>query len=305
MDFTAFATRKTREATEAHLVPLVTEADRSASFQVTAIGNDWTRRLYDGDFHVNFRLKAEATRSSDRDVWLPPSGGSSASSVSLVFVQSRDGNTETDNPEELGGGPIDTHLIYEGLSRVAADGVLAGARTAGPNVFFSVWHPQIVALRESLGLARHPAQLLLSGSACLPVDDLLSCNVPSVPVFILTSPDACERLRDAVAKRTWMKLVVADTLAEHLRILREDHGIARISCVGGRTTAPALIDDGLVQDLYLTTTEKSAGKPGTPFYTGARVPAVDLVVRKRGTDRDCPIVFEHLRFGSVPRELTS
>jgi riboflavin biosynthesis pyrimidine reductase len=292
MDFDAFATRKTREATEADLSPLVTEEDRSSELSLTAIGNDWTRRLYDGEFHV----------SVGEDVWLPPSGGSSRSSrssVSLVFVQSRDGNTETDNPEELGGGPIDKHFIYEGLSRVAADGVLAGAKTAGPNVFFSVWHPQLVALRETLGLPRHPAQLLLSGSACLPVDDLLSCNVPSVPAFILTSPAGCERLRDAVAKRTWMTLVVADTLAEHLRILREDHGIGRISCVGGRTTATSLIDEGLVDDLYLTTTEKSAGKPGTPFYTGAQMPRTATVVRKRGSDPQFPILFEHLKFGEV------
>ena len=269
-NFEAFAARKTREAVEAWLLPLTTVEDRSASFQLTQIGNNWTRRLYDGDFHV-----------------------SRSPGVSLVFVQSREGNTEIDNPEDLGGGPIDKHLLYEGLSRIAADGVLAGAKTAGPNVFFSVWHPELVALRDSLGLPRHPAQLLLTGSGCLDVDDLLSCNVPDVPVYLLTSPGGCEHLRDDAARRPWMTLVVGENLTEHLRVLREQHGIGRISGVGGRTTATSLIDEGLVQDLYLTTTEKSAGKEGTPFHAGERMPRMDLVVRKSGSAPQFPIVFEH------------
>ena len=269
MAFDAFAARKTREAVEAPLNPLITEVDRSSEFALMPIGNSWTQRLYDGPFHL------------------------SGDGVSLVFVQSKDGNTVADDPENFGGGPIDKHLVYEGLSRVAADGVMAGAKTAGPNVFFSVWHPDLVALRTSLGLPRHPAQLLLSGSGRVDVDNLLSCNVPSVPVFILTSTTGRDRLRDAAANRPWMTLVVGATLAEQLETLRAQHRIARISCVGGPATATSLIDEGLVQDLYLTTTGKSAGQEGTPFYTGLRTPATELVVRKRGTDSEFPIVFEH------------
>jgi len=46
-----------------------------------------------------------------------------------VFVQSRDGNTGARDPSSLGGGDTDKHLIYEGLSRVASDAVVAGAET--------------------------------------------------------------------------------------------------------------------------------------------------------------------------------
>jgi riboflavin biosynthesis pyrimidine reductase len=269
MDFDAFAARKTREAVEAPLFPLITELDRSSGFSRTPIGNDWTHRLYDGPFHQ------------------------SADGVSLVFVQSKDGNTGADNPEDLGGGPIDKHLIYEGLSRVAADGVMAGAKSVGRTVFFSVWHPELVALRKSLALPRHPAQVLLTGSARADLDELLVCNVPTVPVFILTSPAGRHRLREAAAKRPWMTLVGGATLTEQLQVLREQHGLARISCIGGRTTATSLIDEGLVKDLYLTTTEVSAGEAGTPFYTGGRMPPMERAVRKRGSDPKFPIVFEH------------
>ena len=83
--------------------------------------------------------------------------------MSLVFVQSRDGNTVADNPSTLGGGDTDKHLVYEGLSRVDADAVLAGAATArSERMVFSVWHPELVALRCSLGHRRHPAQVVVT-----------------------------------------------------------------------------------------------------------------------------------------------
>ena len=71
--------------------------------------------------------------------------------IDLVFVQSRDSNTVADNPSTLGGGDTDEHLVYEGLSRVDADAVLAGAATArSERMVFSIWHPELVALRCSL-----------------------------------------------------------------------------------------------------------------------------------------------------------
>lgn len=61
---------------------------------------------------------------------------------SLVFVQTADGNTGAKDPGLLGGGEADKHVIYEGLSRVAADAVLVGANTMRDDAFMlSVWHP--------------------------------------------------------------------------------------------------------------------------------------------------------------------
>src|SRR5262249_18515744 len=141
-----------------------------------AIGNAWTRKLYDGAFHL-----------PDPPADLP--------AVSLVFVQSRDGNTGAAYPEDLGGGPTDKHLIYEGLSRVAADGVLAGAATAvGPNIFFSVWHPELVALRRELGLPRHPAQIVVSKRGHIDLNARLF-NVPCVPVVVIAGPECRNRCR--------------------------------------------------------------------------------------------------------------
>src|ERR1044072_8509276 len=102
--------------------PLTLE-DRSRLFSVSAIGNDWSRLYFDGPFYLH-----------DAPAGLP--------AISLVFVQSRDGNTVAGNPADLGGGPTDLHLIYEGLSGVAADAVLAGSASLGPNTLFTVKHPE-------------------------------------------------------------------------------------------------------------------------------------------------------------------
>jgi 5-amino-6-(5-phosphoribosylamino)uracil reductase len=278
--FSAFCDRKTREADSAALTPFNTVDDRSAACDVVEIGNGWSHDYYDGLFHLS-------ARESD-----------SVPSVSLVFVQSRDGNTGADNPEDLGGGPADKHLIYEGLSRVAADAVLAGAKTAeGEETFFSVWHHQLVALRSALGLPRHPAQIVVTGTGCLDLERSMLFNVPDVPVYIVSTPGGCDTLAHAVSRRPSIELVPmsGEDLHTPLEYLRRERAVRRISAIGGRTTASGLIDAGLVQDLCLTTTARSAGRPDTPLYVGKKQPPeMKLIVRKRGTDPDYPIVFEHL-----------
>ena len=81
-----------------------TVVERVPGTGMIAIGNTWTRGCFDGDFYISVGREP---------------------SLNLVFVRSRDGNTETDDPSQLGGGATDAHLIYEGLSRVDVDGVEA------------------------------------------------------------------------------------------------------------------------------------------------------------------------------------
>ena len=277
--FHAFSERKTREAISARLVPLQTIEDHSASFATQQIGDSWTREYYDGPFHV------------------PSWEKGAAPFVSLVFVQSKDGNTATDHPEELGGGPVDKHLIYEGLSRVAVHAVLAGAKTADDeHTFFSVWHPAFVALRRELGLPRHPAQVIITGRGGMNIDASRIFNVPEVPVYVVAGPIGCRALERVISHRTWVRLVpmTGPDLRRPLEYLRREHGIERISAVGGRTTASALLDQGLVQDICLTTTVRQAGEPNTPLYVGRTPPRTTPIARKRGLDVEYPILFEHL-----------
>lgn len=278
--FDEFVTRKQREAEGATLTPYITEVEHRDS-GLLAVGNAWSMRLFDGDFYVS----------------RPPDPIRAA--CSLVFVQSKDGNTGAKNPSALGGGDTDKHLIYEGLSRVGADAVLAGAETIrGGDMVLSVWHPELVRLRASIGKPRHPIQIVATLQG-MDLEHGLLFNLPDVRVILITVGACAHLMRDRVAERPWITPVVMDTPGrlpyafEQLRAL----GIGHVSAIGGRKIAAQLIDAGLVQDVYLTTSPRAGGEPDTRMYPGPLKGAV--VVRKRGTDGESGVTFEHTRLIST------
>jgi riboflavin biosynthesis pyrimidine reductase len=282
--FDEFEERKTSEARAATMAPFVTDVDhgrpdgsdgRPRDLHCIELGNEWSRTMFDGPFYLS------------------PSTADDLPSTNLVFVQSRDGNTATNDPSTLGGGEADTHLIYEGLSRVAADAVLAGARTVrSGNLVLSVWRPELVALRASMGLPRHPVQVVATLQG-LPLDEGLMFNVPELRLILITAARAADAMREALKARPWITLVVMNDPLDWRNAFRELRrvGIERMSCIGGRTLAGPLLDAGLVQDVYLTTGTKAGGEPGTPFY--AKPLNGREIVRKHGTGPDRGVIFEH------------
>ena len=274
--FEAFASRKTREASAAVLPPFITELDREPP-DVARIEHLWTARLFDGPFYV----------SNPRRKHVP--------ACSLVFVQSADGNTGAADPSTLGGGNTDKHLIYEGLSRVAADAVLAGAETIrGTDVVFSVWHPELVSIRQSFGLPRHPRQVVATRRG-VDLDDTLLFNVPDVPAIIITTDAGARAMTAAVAARPWVGIIRMNSerdIASGFEQLRAG-GIQRLGCVGGRHLARQLLDASLVDDLYLTTSPHAGGEPNSFLYD--RPLPGQVVVRKRGTGPEAGVIFEHWR----------
>lgn len=241
------------------------------------IGNEWSRAMFDGDFY-------RAGRASEDDLPI----------VNLVFVESRDGNTGAGDPGSLGGGDTDKHLIYEGLSRVDADAVLAGAMTAkADDLVFSVWHPELVSLRVQLGRSRHPAQVIVSSRSAPPIERGLMFQEPELPVFLVTTSDAAASLRLQVATRPWIDVIDGGQPLSMMRALRElkARGIRTVSAVGGRRTATALLEERLVQDIYLTTSPKDGGEPDTPMYRGTLDAAPVLV--KEGTGVEEGVRFVH------------
>lgn len=276
--FEAYCRRKEDAATAAAIPGYVAAEVRDCGGLI-AIGNPWTAALFDGAF---FRSAAPARPG------IPV--------TSLVFVQSRDGNTVAADPSTLGGGDTDLHLIYEGLSRVDADAVLAGAATArGTETVFSVWHPQLVALRLARGRPRHPAQVVVTDAGSLRFDDALMFQEPSLRVFVITRSGAVATIQARVVGKPWIEVIDAGepvSFAAAMEQLRR-RGIEVLSCVGGPRTAAALLDQQLVKDIYLTTSAIDAGTPGTPYHGGRR-PPVDRVVLKDGKGIEAGVRFEHL-----------
>ena len=123
-------------------------------------------------------------------------------------------------------------------------------------------------------------------------------NVPQVRVFILTTPHGAVALAAQVEERPWITVLASPEerhLVDSLRRLRADHGIQRVSCIGGRTLATGMIDAGAVQDIYLTTSPRRGGEPGTRFYTGPGPLKTTCIVKKAGRDEEAGVIFEHLR----------
>jgi riboflavin biosynthesis pyrimidine reductase len=276
--FAALCARKSREADAAALTPVTTLEDHPSELSLEAIDDPWVTRAFDGPFRYS-----------------PPPAGRPA--VHVVFVESRDGNTVTDDPDSLGGGADDHHLIYEGLSRVVADAVLAGSHTVCEETFFSVWRHEVIALRQTRGLPRHPAQIVLSRGCTFDPGRYMLFNVPDVPVYILTDSGGRRRIEPRIGDRPWVHVMDADgadALARQMAVLRRA-GVRHVSAVGGRTAATALVDAGLVQDVYLSHSSIAAGEPGTPWYAGRAMPRSRTILRKSWSTDAGPVTFTHTR----------
>lgn len=277
--FEQYARRREQEALAAALPPYETVTDR-ADADMTRIASPWTDRLFNGAF---YQSAAPAQRG------LPI--------VNLVFVQSREGNTIADNPQLLGGGHTDKHLIYEGLSRVDADAVLSGATTArSRSLVLSVWHPELVKLRLARGKPRHPMQVVVTSAGDLHFDEGLMFQEPDLRACLIAPSSAVAQLRARAARTPWVDVVDAGQPLSLRRGLEQlaARGVAVVTAIGGRRTAQSLLDERTITDLYLTTSPISAGQPDTPFYAGPDL-SVDLVVEKRGTGPETGVRFEHHR----------
>ena len=273
--FDQYCRARERAAAAAVLPPYRTEAVHVELGDFRAIGNDWSRALFDGDFYRT---------SCKEDIPV----------TNLVFVQSRNGNTGADDPSTLGGGETDKHVIYEGLSRVDADAVLSGATTArSDELVLSVWHPEMVKLRLERGRTRHPAQVIVSSRTAPCIETALMFQEPELAVFLVTTSDAAASLRLQVATRPWVQVIDAGqplSIRAALRALR-GRGIETVSAIGGRTTARAMLRERVVDDLYLTTAAKAGGEPGTPLLEQP----IDgrAVVIKEGTGPEEGVRFVH------------
>jgi riboflavin biosynthesis pyrimidine reductase len=282
--FEIYCRRQEKAAASAVLYGFRTIEDATVGHRLVGVGNEWAHRLFDGEFYRSPEYR------TDRPV------------VSLVFVQSRSGNTVAPNPSTLGGGETDKHLIYEGLSRVDVDAVMAGAVTVrSERIVLSVWHPELVALRAALGRTRHPAQIVVTDRGDLPFEQGLMFSEPSLRVFVITRSLIVNLLRERVRHRPWIEIIDAGdpvSLTGALRHLRR-LGIHVISAIGGRRTATALLREGLVSDLYLTTSPIDGGEPNTPYYDGPPL-RLTRVLEKAGRGPEAGVRFEHFLIAPEP-----
>ena len=277
MTFAAYCREKAWAAERAALVPFQTWSEDTAGVDLLPIGSLWTRAWFDGPFY-----RSAGPRAPD----LP--------AVTLVH----DWPTDPGGEGTPGPGADDTarHLIHEGLARVDADAVLGGVGVVRePHFVGSVWHPELVALREARGLPRHPVQIVVSESGRLPLDECLLFDEPSLRVVIVTATRSVKTLSEQLRTRPWVRVLDAGQplgLRRALTTLRGE-GLAVVSALGDRRVASSLLGDGLVTDLYLTSVGESDQAHPRDIHDGPPVLHRRVLAKTsaRGTRH---VRFEHL-----------
>jgi riboflavin biosynthesis pyrimidine reductase len=275
--FVDYCRAKERAALATRLCGYSTILEDAATVDVLTIGSAWSRSLFDGDFY-----RSAGARSPE----LP--------AVTLVHDWPPDDPREEGGPGPL-GDPTTLHLIHEGLARVDADAVLGGSGLLrGPDFVASVWHPELVALRLSRGLPRHPVQIVVAESEELPSETLLLAE-PSLRVVVVTTRRYVAPLAENLRHKPWIRVVDAGptlSFRTALTTLRRD-GLAVVSALGSRRIASALLAEGLVTDLYLTGSDEDGLRPSRDIHDGPPV-LQRRVLAKQGRCGGHVARFEHL-----------
>jgi len=128
------------------------------------------------------------------------------------------------------------------------------------------------------------------------LDRALLFNVPELTVLLLTTPAGAAAMQSQLRERAWIRTLIlepAGHMAATFFTLRTQ-GVRTLSCVGGRTLAGALLAENLVDDLYLTSSPRPGGEPGTPLPASAF--RGRMILKKRGTDEETGVTFAHWHF---------
>jgi riboflavin biosynthesis pyrimidine reductase len=186
------------------------------------------------------------------------------------FVGSVDGVVALPGPEESGqlisGGDEPDRFIM-GLLRACADAVVVGAGTFRKGGR-ALWHPESVfpgageayaQLRLKLGLSPHPLLVVVTASG-----DLDASQPALRDSLVLTTPEGERRLRGRLPSGSKALVPGGDRIGgQALVACLRDQGLRSLLVEGGPTLAGQLFREGLIQQLFLTTSPRLFGRaPG-------------------------------------------
>lgn len=179
--------------------------------------------------------------------------------VFLNMVSSADGRATIEGRTAELGSEADTLLLTE--LRAIADAVLVGTGTIRAEGYGRlVGNPERVARREAAGLLPTPPLALISRSFDIPWDARLF-EAADQPVVVYTSAGGTPPPRVAAPVEV-VRLedpgpaaVMADLRAR---------GVRALLCEGGPTLNSALLEAGVVDELFLTLSPLLAGEPDAP-----------------------------------------
>jgi riboflavin biosynthesis pyrimidine reductase len=175
----------------------------------------------------------------------------------LNMVSSADGRATFDGRTEGLGSEADTLLLTE--LRALADAVLIGTGTVRAEGYGTmVRNAERVARRRAAGLAPTPAAVLISRSGDIP-GGAGRFAAADQPVIVYTGadvappPDVAAPLEVVPLGHPTPRAALADL---------RSRGVRSLLCEGGPTLNSALLEEGVVDALFLTLSPLISGEPG-------------------------------------------
>jgi riboflavin-specific deaminase-like protein len=182
------------------------------------------------------------------------------------FIATADGRAAFDGRSGPISDPGDRELFH-GL-RERADAVMAGTGTLRTERYGRITRdPERRRRRVARGMSAEPIAVVVSRSGAVPTDIPLFAE-PESRIVVFTS-----RSLDTSGCAASVEVVELDparlTMTTALRHLRTDHGVRLLLCEGGPTVFGALLQERLVDELFLTISPKlSGGGSGLTITSG-------------------------------------
>lgn len=171
--------------------------------------------------------------------------------VVINMVATLDGRAAVDGRAGPIGNDADRDLFHH--LRARGDAVMVGAGTARIERYGRLTRDDALrALRRRFGLEPEPTAVVVSRSLTLPLD-LPLLNEPGRDVVVVT--ESAAELAAVPARVRYLR----EPMAEALRQLRRDAGVAAIVCEGGPHLNASLLPTGLADELFLCIAPTLAG----------------------------------------------
>ena len=180
------------------------------------------------------------------------------------FVLTLDGHATIDGRSGAIGTEADTAMLV-GL-RTRVDAVMIGAGTMRAERYGRViGDPAKRAQREREGLSHDPLMVIVSGRLDLPWDAPLFIEGHGRILIATSSADEVPVTTTSVGVLRQPRGVDLTALMAHLR---KERGVRALLCEGGPKLHAQLVEQGLVDELFVTHAPKLAGGGGPGLLTG-------------------------------------
>jgi riboflavin-specific deaminase-like protein len=191
------------------------------------------------------------------------------------FVSSLDGHATLEGRSGKLAGPLDLEMLL-GL-RERADALMVGAGTLRAERYGRVIaSEERRARREARGLTPDALAVVVSNSLELPWDIPLFTD-GSGEVVIFTGSD--REPAETATPHTIVRHPGTVDLGRAMEELRTEYGVRALLCEGGPTLHAQLLEEDLVDELFVTFGGKLAGGVGPGICTGLTHGARDLELR--------------------------